>query len=465
MDGTLRIWDHGGKIVPRVLHSSINALSADGNVYSSKNDTNLEVYLTASPDAPKTRIAISGKLRGTFLSDEGDVVAMVTEESARNGVWCQLWLTDSSPDLLARFQVPDRSSRVAFDHNRESLVVMSARGTEKVTFGSGACQSWPLLTNVAASNAVFSADNRSVALMAGPDVFVFDFEQRRLRFERLQHRITVRDMAFSPDGKLLLICTGNNEVQACSAQVWDVATGTPVGPQRWHADGVDSAAWFPDSRRFITVGEDGVGQFWSVLGDAPIKQELKHDHEIESVQMGSASGLILTSSQDLTTRLWDQESAYPIGPPVRFPRELQSVLFSGRDAQVVAHDLNSLLFLTPNSSVEWSQPILAALAHVLDGRLPTPVAGDEFQTGKAYASEWQRLKGDLGAYFKVSSEQIVAWHRMEAEQCRTTKHRRGELFHLNHLLRLVPDDRYLISRREHVLEVLAAESDSPPNRN
>lgn len=465
IDGTLRVWDQAGKDVPRVLHSNVNTLSGDGNVYWSRNDTNLDVYITTYPDAPKTRIAISGKLRGAFLSKDGNLLATVTEESAQTGVWCQVWPTDSSPNVVARFRVPDRSSRVVFDHSRESLVVMSGKGTEMVKFGSGSSQSWPLLTNVLVTNAVFSTGSRSVALVAGSGVFVFDIETHQLRFERLQHRTTVRQVSFSPDGRYLVTCTANDEIQACVAQVWDAFTGTPVGTERWHADGVEAAAWFPDNQRFITVGEDGVGRIWFVLGEAPIGLELKHDHQIDLVEVGSASGLILTAGQDLTTRLWDQESLSPVGPPVRFPRGLQTIRFSSRDAQVVAHNFDGVLFLIPASSTDWSQPILTALALVLDGRLATPAAGDEFQTGKIHASEWQRLKGDLPAYFKILSKQIVAWHRLEAEQCRTVKHRRGELFHLNHLLRLVPDDRYLISRREYVQKVLAAELNSPVNRN
>jgi hypothetical protein len=218
---------------------------------------------------------------------------------------------------------------------------------------------------------------------------------------------------------------------------------------------VVGVTWHPDSQKFITVSEDGVGKIWSVTGEHPM--EFKHDREINSVNLDPKLGVILTASQDFTVRLWDQHSGYQVGPALRFPRALSAARFSTRDAQFVAQEFFGGIFLNSASSTDWPQPTLHAVAQMLDARMTAPAAGDEFQAGAVLASEWQRLRSEFPSYFTVSTEQIIAWHRMEQERCRAVKHRRGELLHLERVLRFAPADKMLLARRAYLRALLAPE--------
>ncbi len=89
-------------------------------------------------------------------------------------------------------------------------------------------------------------------------------------------------LAFSPDGKTILIGSNDNK----TAHLWDAASGRPLGLSLEHPDEVSAMAFSPDG------------------------------------------GLILTGCVDKTARLWDAATGRPLGPPMRHDDMVASVAFS-----------------------------------------------------------------------------------------------------------------------------------------
>jgi hypothetical protein len=72
-------------------------------------------------------------------------------------------------------------------------------------------------------------------------------------------------VAFSPDGNAIL--TGSADG---TAQLWDAATGKPVGTPFRHKNWVFAAVFSPDGRTVLTGSSDTTARLWEVV-PAPVE--------------------------------------------------------------------------------------------------------------------------------------------------------------------------------------------------
>ena len=80
----------------------------------------------------------------------------------------------------------------------------------------------------------------------------------------MQHLAPVYGVAFSPDGKLIL--SGSIDR---TAQLWDAATGKPLGPPLRYPTEVKAVAFHPDGKSVLTLGEDANARSWIVPPPMP----------------------------------------------------------------------------------------------------------------------------------------------------------------------------------------------------
>jgi WD40 repeat protein len=302
----------------------------------------------------------------------------------------------------------------------------------------------------------FSPDGRKLAVARAREVEVFDLAEGHTAFGPLDHETTVSRVAFSPDSSMLAACTSDAGIHSCYVQVWDSRTGRPHGGKLWHRDGVKDVAWFPDGRRLVAVDENGIGKIWSLARGRQIGEDLRHADQIVHVQLGAEANLVITASWDKSAQLWDGETGVPVSPKLPFSYALQMAVLGRESRWLIAREIGGDTWIRPVTAVEWSEPTLQRLANLLAARSPAPIAADEAQSAKALAREWFDLQATCSDCFSVAREDIITWHRFEAEQGRLAKLRSSELFHLNQLLRLVPDDRYSLARKKRVEAALAS---------
>src|SRR5262249_13175612 len=108
---------------------------------------------------------------------------------------------------------------------------------------------------------VITATGHAMGGLGRGEAQVWEGETGRPIYPPLRHRIDLSCAAFSdPDGRLIITAD-----QGGTARIWDAATGQ----HRWdlpHGEWIRSAAFSPDGRRAMTLGEWGVGQgkVWNV---------------------------------------------------------------------------------------------------------------------------------------------------------------------------------------------------------
>src|SRR5262249_38972333 len=78
-----------------------------------------------------------------------------------------------------------------------------------------------------------------------------------------------------------------------------------------------AVALSPDRRVMVTVSEKGRGQLWEVATGKPLGPPLKHDKTVEVVVFSPDGQVVATTGEDNMIRLWDAKT----GEPLRLPWE------------------------------------------------------------------------------------------------------------------------------------------------
>jgi WD40 repeat protein len=140
--------------------------------------------------------------------------------------------------------------------------------------------------------------------------------------ERLPHKDAPLRAAFSPDGRILATCAGD---QTC---LWDPATGRPLGAPLPHRGIVLGLAFHPRGRLLATASQDQTAQLWEIapVSQAPSASEgilpagrplgppLQHQGSVAAVAFSPDGRLVATGSHDGFLRLWDVCTGKRVGP-------------------------------------------------------------------------------------------------------------------------------------------------------
>lgn len=145
-------------------------------------------------------------------------------------------------------------------------------------------------------HAAWSPDGTRLAT-AGTDRIarVWHVESGALVGATLHHEDTVSRISWSPDRRRLATVTATGIVR-----VWDLDT-RPVA-YRHEQHGVGSAAFHPDGRHLLTVGEREV-RLWDL--DAGTSRTLRVDAQIHHAAMSADGRWVVTAGEDGIARVWD----------------------------------------------------------------------------------------------------------------------------------------------------------------
>jgi WD40 repeat protein len=133
---------------------------------------------------------------------------------------------------------------------------------------------------------------------------------------RLQHAGEVHRLAFSPDGKTILVGTDT------TAQLYDAATGQPVGPvlaSELPPRKIWSVAYTPDGQAAFLGREDGNAELHDTKTGQVLVQLAHGKDDLWSVAVSSDGKTLLTAGES-RVQLWERATGKPIGRPLEHPR-------------------------------------------------------------------------------------------------------------------------------------------------
>jgi WD40 repeat protein/serine/threonine protein kinase len=120
----------------------------------------------------------------------------------------------------------------------------------------------------------------------------------------LPHRSQVWAVAFSRDDKMIV--TGEEDG---TAQLWEAATGKPVGISFRHQARVRGVAFSPDGKTIVTASDDKSARLWDAATGKPVGKPLPHPDAVLSVAFSPDGKLVATACGFGGTRLWDVATA------------------------------------------------------------------------------------------------------------------------------------------------------------
>jgi energy-coupling factor transporter ATP-binding protein EcfA2 len=148
--------------------------------------------------------------------------------------------------------------------------------------------------------------------------------------ERMKHEGGVWSAQFSPDGLRVVTASWDK-----TARLWEAATGKAIGEPMQHGGPVYSAQFSPDGQRLVSASEDKTARLWDAATGKAIGAPMRHYDVVVSAQFSSDGQRVVTASSDGTARLWDAVSGQPLGEPMKHDKKISAAHFSPDGQRVV----------------------------------------------------------------------------------------------------------------------------------
>jgi WD40 repeat protein/tRNA A-37 threonylcarbamoyl transferase component Bud32 len=203
------------------------------------------------------------------------------------------------------------------DDNMVNTVAFSPDGKLFVTAGGLQALVWKrdepapvvahrTLTEGTANPAAWAPDGSVLAVASGATVSLLDPATGQVRHE-WRHTEPLAWVAFSPDGKTLLLGTREH-----SAQLWDVAARRPRGLALFNTGGkIQAAAFSRDSRLVVTAGSDRCARLWDVATAKPVGPPLAHRDTVTAAVFHPDGRTVITGDGGGTLLAWPLPEPLP----------------------------------------------------------------------------------------------------------------------------------------------------------
>lgn len=375
-DATMRVLDiSSGKVVGRPMrHPGIPSIA--------RLSADGRAALTAGADmAVRLWRVESGELAAAPMMHEASVAAMGFAADGRNVI------TVSHEGALRVWQPPDE---VAGATLRPLKAVMDVRKTRPGVPLPSAPKNSPLAPDWIRAVSFNASEQVVLTGTVGGRVQLWDAATGQPLGIPIQDVPPLLAAGLSPDGTRALVTAGDRTVK-----LWDLNSGRllQVLP---HDDIPLAVSFLPmlEGHSTVTGGFDRKARIWNLVTGELMVPQMDHDAVVNAVASTPDGHMVLTGSQDGTVRKWDARTGRPIGAPLRLARSASTIDFSpdGRVVLIGGTDTIGRMF-----ELEGGKPVGRLLPHRdtiygaafrRDGRIVLTASDDgliqawEVETGK-----------------------------------------------------------------------------------
>jgi WD40 repeat protein/serine/threonine protein kinase len=327
-DQTARVWEAAtGRSVaalPHADHVNDVEVSPDGLwVVTASSDKTARVWAADTGQPVGPTLWHDAPVRSARFSPDGRWVATTTE----SGV-ARLWRVASGWPVSTPLGHGRKIRAVAFHPDGQWMVTASEEATARVTEVASGRPLFPLSGWLEWDSGSVWLDSGRIGEIRcaafGPDGLwkvttaedktaqVWEIATGRPVGPSLRHDAFVYSAAVSSDGRwVVLVLKGG------TAKLWEVSTGQAVGEPLRHGDSMFSAKFSPDGKWVVTASGDGTARVWETATSRPISKPLRHGSSVASATFSPDGKWIVTASEDKTARVWEAASGRPVGLPLR----------------------------------------------------------------------------------------------------------------------------------------------------
>ena len=206
------------------------------------------------------------------------------------------------------------------------FVTSTMSGAVRVSETSTGRDLGPLIVHPGTVKSVaFSRDGKTllVAAQSGVALRCYDLSTRQPVGPKWSCQDNLYVAVYSPVANVVATAAREN-----NARLWDAGTGQPIGPPMIHPGVVFTVAFSPDGKKLVTGCRDGGARFWDVDTGKAVGPVLRHRAPVRSAVFSPDGGLVLTCSEDGAVRLWEAETGDLVGQVLSHPGTLHHALMT-----------------------------------------------------------------------------------------------------------------------------------------
>jgi eukaryotic-like serine/threonine-protein kinase len=299
----------------------------------------------------------------------------------------------------------------------------------------------------------FSRDGKTLLIggfdsaLQGGIAQLVDVASRKVIVPSLMHPGTVFGAAFSSDGKSVLTACADMSTQGGEVRRWDTRTGEIIGSPLRHQSMVLAVAFSPDDKIILSGSMDRTARLWDAATGKPIGLPLAHQGRVNAVAFSPDGKIAATASEDKTIRLWHVATGLPLGPPLRHQGAVKTLAFSPDGTSLLSGGEDRMIrFWQVPLPVPGEVEQITASVEAAGGMTLSP----EGVSSALEAPDWQarldklasrgRQPPDSANPFDPLPGEGLSWHQHQALDAMEGEKWQAALWHLDGQIRTQPDD-------------------------
>ncbi len=286
-------------------------LSPDGQTIA-VGDSNGNIYLwnISTAQLLDTFSGHKGWVWSVAFSPDGKTLASGSSDSS-----VRLWDVESGSCLQVLTDHTGCVWSVSFSADGQQLASCSDDKTVRLWNLQGQCLR-VLKGHTQSVYAVHFAPDRQTLASSSNDttVRIWDVSNGNCLSVLQGHTSGVRCVRYSPDGQLLASGCRDGSIQLWSNYLSHDRhpkshfINSSVKLLHGHADFVWDIAFSPDGRLLVSGGRDGTLRLWNVQDGQPIHVLEGHTHDVYGLAISADNQLLISTGEDQTVRLWHLQS-------------------------------------------------------------------------------------------------------------------------------------------------------------
>ncbi len=478
-DGTARLWDYrtSEEILPALRHGEPiryaafgaggdSVLTLAGRVIRHWDLTSADVGWVERSEAHPAAAELE------VFSPDGKRVLRATETTVR------VYDTQTNQPVGGTLPHKHKVTAAAFSPDgKRVLTVCHQRNGDELEghvrvweTATGELLGQPLVHPRSVLEASFNRDGRRIVTACQDGkARLWDVDKNSLLGEPMEHKQDLSRALFLPDGKRLLTV----DVEG-GLRLWDANTAEAVGPTWGHRKPIHQLAFSRDGQQLVTASEDGTASVWEASTGQEIATTPVQGAPVLQARFSLDGKRIVTASGDRRVRVWEAANGKPVSPPLPHRSAVAFATFSDDGKRIVtvtddglrvweaeSGELISPLLRTTgtltrstskevslsDAAVRWlrdfraeTRPVteLVRVAEVLSGERLMDAGEIAPLEHDALSKDWQDVHTKYSKEFSPSPQRREVWHQRGVMECESHHLWRGELNHLNYLIKADP---------------------------